>query len=277
VNLRQPFPQASELVIASRDERAARGSTRWKRALAAKRALGRSGAGWNRSAALDIAAAYTDVAERYWRAWSKVPPGVVGLTLQASDGFSGTNGDPIDGRTMDAAGGGAAHTWNVITAYSTAVSMEINGNTCKSTNNYQWAYDDTMAAVDEGDSEATLDATGDLRNNGPATRMGGTTQYGYEFWPFSGTHQLFKSDTDLLTSAGGSVADNDVMLTSSSGSSHTCKLNGTTVLGPATDSTWATGKLGVAQYRTGSYIDDWVGYYNSAGGAPKFLTLLGVG
>lgn len=199
-------------------------------------------------------------------------PPIVGLTLAGSDGFSGSNGANINGRTMD---GANAHVWAV-----DGSSWAIQTNRARPGGSGAWMYDSTMSAVDEQKSYVVLRAGGDI--TGCTTRhQSGTAGSFYGMDNGFGTAcRIYKmvgtSPTQL--SAGSLLAGSgDTLALYSTGSSHTGYVNGSVSNGPATDTTHTTGRCGVWSYFGSSDVDDFMGEVAATAAArPASFMLLGV-
>lgn len=75
----------------------------------------------------------------------------------------------------------------------------------------------------------------------------------------------------IIGAYSGTVSVNDVVRLEVVGNALTCKLNGTTRIGPVTDTNYATGSAGLAGYSGNTYntrLDDWEGGDLAGGAAP---------
>ena len=199
-------------------------------------------------------------------------PLIVGLTLAGSDGFSGSNGANINGRTMD---GANAHVWAV-----DGSTWAIQTARARPGGSGAWMYDATMSAVDEQKSYIVLRATSDI--TGCTTRhQSGTAGsfYGVDNG-FGGAPRIFKmvaTSPTQISAGSGSAGSGDTLALYSTGSSHTGYVNGSVSNGPVTDTTHTTGRCGVWSYFGSSDVDDFMGEVAAAAAArPASSMLLGV-
>lgn len=198
-------------------------------------------------------------------------PPIVGLTLAGSDGFSGTNGSNISGRTMD---GVNAHVWAV-----DGSSWAIQTNRARPGGSGAWMYDSTMSAVDEQKAYIVLRATSDI--TGCTTRhQSGTAGsfYGCDNG-YGGATRIYKmvaTSPTQISSGSLTAGSGDTLALYSSGSSHTGYVNGSVSNGPVTDTTHANGRCGVWSYFGSSDVDDFMGEV-AAAAAAKVRGLVGRG
>lgn len=183
------------------------------------------------------------------------------FAVVSSDGFSGTSAD-INGRTMDAAGGGSANTWSLDAIDSGGVS--VGSGVCAFNGNNAQAHDSTATAA--ADMRVSCKLTGASAHGGVLARWNGTGDYylglctmpdGKIFSRVSGSYSLLGT--------GGSFATNDVIGLTVVGTALSLQKNGTDVITGITDSSFATGYAGIFGYDTET-ADDWLYEVDAGGG-----------
>lgn len=200
---------------------------------------------------------------------------LVGLTLLHADDFNRAN-SALNGSTMSD-GIGA---WTDDGLSGSVVSNEVSSSGTGA------CYDSVMSAVD------VQRVSVKTRNNGgggyplsggvigrcdPSANTGYVMLNGYY-----GASRCYRADDyttanfTQIISGSFNPSNGDTIAVDCDGSTIDFLHNGSSLFGPATDSTYATGVGGLAGYFAG-YCDDWQVEVAGAATSPRFLTLLGVG
>lgn len=163
------------------------------------------------------------------------------LTLLHSDNFNRSNTTDFGGQTMSDGLG----TWEINNP-----AVGISSNQCYQSigSPTEDAHDSAMSSVDEQQSEvtiATLDACG------PMDRTPGSDRryyWGYVYSNGQGVlyHMNGASFDNLGQTSTGQFHAGDVVAIYSTGNNHSVLQNGSTVIGPVSDSSFTSGRCGVA-------------------------------
>lgn len=180
------------------------------------------------------------------------------MSVTASDGFSGSNGSDVNGRTMDAAGGGSADTWVVDSG-----AAAIQSNKCQTTGS-TIVHDSSMAAGGDMDVSMVVSAVSQyvlLRFIDASNALWVGRESG------AGHGRVYKviagSFTQIGTDSPADIADGSVMLGRVVGNAVSIYDDGVLVAGPFTDSdldsggALTSGKAGFRCNSDGSPIDNW--------------------
>jgi hypothetical protein len=212
---------------------------------------------------------------------SRDDPGIHAAII-ASDGFSGTAGDNIDGRVMDAAGGGAADTWGKCGyAGGGSGAQIVAGNKANRTSDNTIIYDATASNIADQWSSILIVGSVSTAMRGAACRInpaGGDRGYAADTGYGGGTPRLMKMTSGGYSffGSGGSVAAGDTEMLEMEGTTGTAVVNGVDQVS-GTDSAIATG-VGGAEWFWAGEIDNFVwGDLASATIFPTTQLLLGAG
>jgi hypothetical protein len=199
---------------------------------------------------------------------------VLWAALPATEAFTGAN-------TTDLV------THNGSWTYSNGGDWEINTNAgrCAQGNYDGIAYWNADSFDSDQYSQAVVaNLSGDtwigviVRVNGASMNNG----Y-YATWDASGENLVLRELTagswaNIATTAAAGLEVSDVVRLEAEGTYLTVKVNGSTVLGPSTDSSFASGSAGIVCYAPeGSRIDDWEGGNLAAPAGRRKITLLSFG
>ena len=172
----------------------------------------------------------------------------------ALDDFN--TGSSISGTTWTAVGGTVAADWPIVSG------------SIRPTNYMRGAY---WTAITDANhySELTFTSAQADAAGGPAVRMTSTVGVGYSatYYPNGPFVRLSRGGsgeywtTTLGSDWSGSLTSGDVIRIEANGSSITVKRNGTTIIGPVTDTTYTTGSPGMSSIYSGTYVswDAWGG------------------
>lgn len=200
-----------------------------------------------------------------------LPPGVSLAAVLATDNCNGTDGASFHGRSTTT--GGA--TWSTFIG---ADWLQVQSNRAYSTNvGIGW-----LSSISDI-ADVYVQGVAKTSDFGPYARVqtsGNTSGY---WLRHSGTnvdmYRAYPGATYVQLGSNGSAPGTDPTLRiECSGTSISGYLNGVLDVGPVTDSTWSTGKVGVFILQSAKYGDDWE-YGDLASGAvtrASLLTLLGV-
>jgi hypothetical protein len=184
------------------------------------------------------------------------------LTAVLDDPFTGTNGDPIDGRALN-----GGDTWE-----DPANAFEINGNQCRyaTSSSFQGAYVvGTLSEVDQASEATLLDA-----DSGVTTRhQGAGGSLFYLAYYDGGSATLYRSNGGgsftELEATGESFTDGQTMQCRSVADFHQVWIDGVAVGSGATDATYTAGAIGIyGPSGTGKRYEDYVGYLEVGGPGP---------
>ena len=197
--------------------------------------------------------------------------------MSVVDPFTDANGTNLTSHT-------AVITWGKQTAGQPQI--QSNALQPKAAGADQLCYDNTNSYNNDQSAQAKLVVNTDTTDKviGCAVRVSTSAETAY-FWYISqqAAHHFLEmwkivgGATTQLGSTGADLVVNDVILIDATGTSITAKVNGTTSIGPITDSAIASGKAGVFGFdsSTGTAIDDWTATGNiSGGGAPVAKPLI---
>lgn len=171
------------------------------------------------------------------------------LTPLLSDSFNRDDGD-LDGSTLDNAGGGSGtHTWDALSGtwdiLTNRARCASGGDNVCIVSTMANTADMRVSAVSRGDGASLTARVTDATDGYIAFRFATGVVACYE-----------ANGTPLGGTAPGAIADGDTLALECIGDQITVKVNGSTVLGPFTNSTYTTGKAGLRNPNTLAGISD---------------------
>jgi len=237
--MHKPHARAADFSSLRSDARAARGTSRMADATRRMWDLHRTIADSGETDRREYLATYRDAAARFEREWFRVPPGVVALTTLHQDSFNRADTSDIGGSTMsDGVGAWSSALYSGLFKIASNVIQQTGGN-----GTYCAYYDSAMSDVDVQRASLTIST---WTQSGPFVRIKTSDGSGYTSISFFDA-SLYRVDAGTRTSlgTGSSPTGGDIISCDASGSSISHLVNGSTRVGPVTDTTYSTGRCGV--------------------------------